>query len=96
MNKETLINAVAEYISVLGVSLNNTNYAEDRNIYKNHLAHAALMFVCINRNEIKKAKELIEQEQRSYGWGYLSGDYGEAAHNAWAEFQKVFNLEVND
>ena len=87
---ETYRKALAEYITILGKSAADTKWANDRQIYQQHLAEAALMFVVIeNDKSIEKLKSLVSSERHSYGWGYLSGPEGSATESAFDKFAKL-------
>ena len=81
-----VLEALAQYISVLSRSAESTNYADDRPIYTKHLAEAARFFVLAHANRIPELAALVHDERRSYGWGYLSGDFGSQAESAFNKF----------
>jgi hypothetical protein len=80
------LSALDTYIAVLSASSDCTHQAEDRGRYRDHLANAAKLFHLLYRGDMIAFKELISVEQRSYGWGFLSGDEGAAAEAAFAAF----------
>ena len=77
---------LATYVAVLADALRNTTRAEDRTRYRDHLAAAALVFERLQQGDVVSAKQLIAEERRSFGWGYLSGDAGAAAESALSSF----------
>jgi hypothetical protein len=79
--------ALADYISTLEKSMNETTRAEDRSQYQKHLATAALMYVAIAKERsIQRLRELESSERHSYGWHYLSGPAGEATEASFNTF----------
>ncbi len=86
--------ALAEYISVLDRSSRETNRAEDRPRYQQHLASAALMFCAIEKHSsVEKLKELVAAERRSYGWDFLDGPAGKAAEAAFDSFAQLVECD---
>jgi hypothetical protein len=82
--------ALAQYISVLGTSMSNTNWTEDRVKYQKHLAEAALMFAVIQKDDsVQKLKDLVAAERHNYGWDYLHGSLGNTAESAFDIFAKL-------
>ena len=77
---------LAAYVAALANAERNTNRAEDRTRYKNHLAAAALIFECLHRGDLVAAKAFVSEERRSFGWGYLDGDAGATAESAFSTF----------
>lgn len=87
---ERLKIALADYISILETSLADTNWAEDRTKYRQHLAEAALMFASIEKyKSLEKLKSLVSSERHSYGWDYLNGPSGSSAESAFNYFANV-------
>jgi hypothetical protein len=77
--------AVAAYIGVLAASADTTDRAEDRSQYEARLASSArLVALLAARHSSETIDAWVESEQRAYGWGYLSGESGEAAERALA------------
>jgi hypothetical protein len=85
----TLIDALAQYIEVLSRSAQATTRAEDRSTYTGHLAAAAKIFACLHSGRLSEAKEIVSEQRRSYGWGFLSGDEGSAASTAFDRFATI-------
>jgi len=84
-------NKIAEYVNILCDSLDKTTHANDRLTYTKHLAEAARWFGMINRGVSKeKLRKQILQEERNFGWGFLSGSEGESVEKAFAELVKYF------
>lgn len=87
---KTIETSLAEYVEILADSLDNTKYTNDRAVYEKHLAVAARMFLAIRRdNGTEELRELVEQERRSFGWSYLSGEEGVKAEKAFNSFAKL-------
>jgi hypothetical protein len=78
---------LAKYIGALAESAARTKRAEDRVVYMQHLAAAALMFLLL-QNEMERValEEWVSDEKRAYGWGYLAGNEGEEAESAFQRF----------
>ncbi|HEY3330099.1 MAG TPA: hypothetical protein VGK19_08785 [Capsulimonadaceae bacterium] len=86
-----LIDALADYISVLADSLRTTTRSEDRLAYTKHLAQAAILFSLVQHSATHELiVELIRSEQRAYGWSCLSASEGEAAESAFVKLVKLF------
>ena len=82
--------ALADYIAVLEKSTSETNRAEDRLRYQQHLASAALMYALIAKHcSLEVLRQLVASERRSYGGSFLSGPPGEAAETAFDQFAKL-------
>ena len=79
---------LANYASLLSTSAAQTTRAEDRALYKNHLAAVAEMLGALGRGDTAELQRLVESERHSFGWGYLSGDAGSKAEKAFAEFNQ--------
>jgi hypothetical protein len=80
--------SLANYIATLYESAINTTRAEDRSLYTQHLANAALLFAAFQKNASERLSDLIGQERRAYGTAFLSGEVGakaEAAFNSFAD-----------
>ncbi len=77
MDKNKILNQITEYIGVLNKSLTETTYSADRIKYQKHLASASLIVKSLLDDDMNSLKTVIEDEKRSYGWDYLSGEYGE-------------------
>jgi hypothetical protein len=88
----TLIDALAHYVEVLSRSAHATTRAEDRSTYTGHLAAAAEIFACLHSGRLSEAKEIVSDQRRTYGWGYLSGDEGAAATPAFDRFASMVEL----
>ena len=87
---EQLKNALADYISALEASAEETHRSEDRNRYQQHLAAAALMYAAMEKHRsMDKLRELVASERRSYGWDYLDGPEGKAAEAAFDAFARL-------
>jgi hypothetical protein len=81
--------AVAAYIGVLAASADATDRAEDRSQYEARLASAARLVALLAAQPSSSTIEAwVESEQRAYGWGYLSGEPGEAAERAFARLSE--------
>jgi hypothetical protein len=89
--------AIAEYIFVLRDSLANCHRAEDRDKYNRHLAAAAMMLAEVCQGyPMDKLLERLKQEERSYGWDYLSYKEGEAAEEAFSKIVKLIRKNATD
>lgn len=86
-NRKDIEDRLAEYIAVLSTATEETSYSADRPRYASHLAAAARMFSSVRLGDpVEDLRQLVENEQRNYGWGYLSGDCGERATSAFSQF----------
>ena len=74
--------ALADYISVLGASADETARAEDRSAYTQHIAAAARMFADLEKGRTEAFLERIAAERRSYGTSFLVGAPGSLAERA--------------
>jgi hypothetical protein len=86
-NMKKIEDALTEYVVILDDSLGRTSFANDRHIYVDHLAAAAIMYAILHRDEpLSRLKEKVAEERHNYGWGYLQGSEGEAAESAFHKF----------
>jgi len=84
---------IAKYIIILRDCRNNCRRAEERQLYENHLAAAAIMFAETHLEfSVSQLKERVASEKRGYGWSYLSGKEGLAAEGA---FHKLASFVEN-
>ncbi|MDD5543472.1 MAG: hypothetical protein PHX83_09885 [Acidobacteriia bacterium] len=87
---KNLEDSVANYIFVLAECREKTHRAEDRDRYTRHLAQAAVMFSILRKGAaLEEFNRIVAEEQRSYGWDYLSDEPGRAAEEAFARFVKA-------
>jgi hypothetical protein len=47
------------------------------------------IFACLHSGRLSEAKEIVSEQRRSYGWGFLSGDEGSAASTAFDRFASI-------
>jgi hypothetical protein len=80
--------AVVEYIQVLVDSRDATTAAGDRAAYDRHLASAARLVGLVARNDDSAVDEWLDAEEHGFGWGYLSGDEGDRAEQAFAALKR--------
>jgi hypothetical protein len=75
------LDALSEYVGVLEKGAATTTRAEDRPRYRDHLAQAARIFsaVTISEPDWTKVRDIVQDEERAFGWSYLSDDVGAAA-----------------
>jgi hypothetical protein len=85
----TALSALDSYIAQLADSARRTRQAENRSRYRDHLAEAAVFFHLLYNDDLAGTKELVGQEQRSYGTGSLVGPEGAAAESAFAAFEGI-------
>ena len=84
---DKVVQELARYSSVLARSLDATTYANDRTAYRDHLSAAARWLGMIHEGaSLAELREAVAAEQRRFGWGYLSGDPGTAASEAFERF----------
>jgi hypothetical protein len=81
--------AVIDYIRALAESSEATTFAGDRTAYARHLASAARLIVLLAENDHERVAEWLRLEERDFGWGYLSGEPGERAEQAFAGLQEL-------
>ncbi len=61
--------------------------ANDRPIYQQHLAAAAVMLAAIREDpSLAKLRVRVADERRAYGWGHLAGAAGTEAEKAFHDF----------
>lgn len=86
---------LAKYIGVLSEGAARTDRSEDRAVYMQHLAAAALMFFLLQNDVHKSAlSNWVADERRAYGWGYLAGEVGRDAEAAFQRFAEVVENAV--
>jgi len=81
-----LLDHLAKYVSILERSAASTRRAEDRLAYSRHLAAAARMFRAAHLGALPDLNDIVAEERRAFGQGYLSDAEGEAAEKAFAGF----------
>ena len=84
-----LLDDLAEYINVLSTGMKKTKNAQNRSLYLEHLAAAALIFQSLQQSNFQRAQQVAE-EQRQFGWSFLPGEEGSAAEAAFVGFKKLF------
>jgi hypothetical protein len=89
-----LLDALAEYVNVLSTSMERTRRAEDRSVYVQHLAAAALIFQSLQQSNLAKACELVAIEQQAFGRSFLDGEEGRDAEAAFARLAKSFGQRM--
>ena len=91
MWRSEILRALADYSSVLTDCLQHCTHAEDRQSYLNALAFAGILLGKINDDESYVGLEqLIENEDKNFGWTYLSAEDAKVAEEAWAVFKRAF------
>jgi hypothetical protein len=60
-------------------------------MYRDHLAAAALLFALLHEDDLNSARQLIAEEQRSFGWSFLEGDAGQRAESAFGHLFTALN-----
>jgi hypothetical protein len=75
-DRDAAEDALAEYVRSLSTSLQQTSRAEDRPAYVSHLAQAARLFAAIRAMNQPAVEDILLAEERSFGWGFLSGEGG--------------------
>ena len=84
---DEIVQELARYSAVLTRSLDGTTYANDRTGYRDHLAAAARWLGMIHEGaSLSALREAVAVQQRQFGWGYLSGEPGDAASEAFERF----------
>ena len=86
-----LLDALASYVEVLLRAAHASARAEDRSAYTGHLAAAAEIFACLHSGRLAEAKEVVSSQKRAFGRGYLSGDEGASAAQAFERFASVID-----
>jgi hypothetical protein len=86
--------ALVEYVDALGHALDSTTNASDHPLYVKHLAEAARLVSIIAVDDQARLHEWIGNEERAYGWSYLSGDEGDAVERAFVDLVAVLRPEV--
>lgn len=89
MPSDQALNALDAYVEALSSAAQRTQQAEDRPRYRDHLAAAAVLFHLLYRDKMAEAKEVIAQEERSYGWSFLADTEGAVAESAFAAFART-------
>ena len=85
------ISDTAAYIRVLVDCLDETTRAEDRSVYRDHLAEAARLVALLDEDASpERLSDWLDTARRSYGLGFLSGHHGEAAEFAFQALTREF------
>jgi hypothetical protein len=85
-DRRKMEDALVLYISVLRHSATITRQAQDRSAYSDHLAKAALLFEAIHKQDGADISRLLEDEGKSFGRSFLSGEEGKTAEMAFSRF----------
>jgi hypothetical protein len=89
--RSEILRALAEYASVLTDCLEHCAGENDRRAYVNALAFAGVLLGKINDEEpYRVLGELIEAEDKNFGWTYLSADDAKIAEESWSVFRQAF------
>ena len=97
MWRSEILRALAEYASVITDCLDHCTLKEDRESYLNALAFAGILLGKINDDEPYRVLEgVIENEDKNFGWTYLSADDAKVAEEAWAVFKRSFQRALED
>ena len=84
---DAIVQELARYSAVLARSLDDTTYANDRTAYRDHLAASARWLGMIHDGaSLSELQASVVSEQRRFGWGYLSGEPGKFASEAFERF----------
>jgi hypothetical protein len=91
MWRSEILRALADYASVITDCLQHCTHAEDRRSYLSALAFAGILLGKINDEEPYLGLQvLIENEDKNFGWTYLSAEDAKVAEEAWAVFKRAF------
>jgi hypothetical protein len=97
MWRSEILRALAEYASVLTDCLAHCTREDDRQSYVNALSFVGILLGKINDEESYRGlAELIEAEDKNFGWTYLSADDAKVAEEAWAVFRRSFQTALED
>ena len=94
MNLANLETALADYVFALSKSTDTTSRTEDRATYERHLVSVEVMLAAIHQGDVLRLKQIVDDETRAFGWGYLSGDEGSVAEAAWTRFVGIVRSAV--
>ncbi len=84
---DAIVQELARYAAALARALDNTTHANDRTTYRDHLAASARWLGMIHDGaSLSELRESVATEQRRFGWGYLSGEPGKLASEAFEHF----------
>jgi hypothetical protein len=96
MWRSEILRALADYASVLTDCLTHCTHEADRAAYVNALAFTGILLGKINDEEpYSGLKVLIENEDKNFGWTYLSADDAKVAEEAWAVFKRAFETALD-
>ena len=91
MWRAELVHRLADYGSVMRDCLLQCRPGDDRGRYLRALAFVGLLLAAINDDEpFTTLVRLVEEEDATFSWSYLSKDEGKTAEAAWATFKKYF------
>jgi hypothetical protein len=97
MWRSEILRALAEYASVITDCLEHCTRDDDRQSYVNALAFAGALLGKINDEEpYRVLAELVEAEDKNFGWTYLSAEDAKVAEEAWAVFRRSFQTALED
>jgi hypothetical protein len=95
MWRSEILRALADYASVLTDCLLHCTHAGDRQSYVNALAFVGVLLGKLNDEESYGGlRLLIENEDKNFGWNYLSADDAKVAEEAWAVFKRAFDTAL--
>jgi hypothetical protein len=88
---------LAEYIGLLSKGLATTSNPNDRGLYTQHLAAAAMMFFYLQTKMDRSLQhDWVNDERRNYGWSFLPGSEGNAAESAFSRFARAVENQVQE
>ena len=84
-----LLEALPEYVRLLERAAATTARAEDRSKYRDHLAEAARMLAAVSGTspDWTKLREILVDEERAFGWSYLSDSIGAEVEAAFSRLR---------
>src|SRR5688572_1000300 len=95
MWRSEILRALADYASVLTDCLAHCTHAGDRQSYLSALAFAGILLGKINDDEPYPGLQvLIENEDKNFGWNYLSAEDAKIAEEAWSVFKRAFETAL--
>jgi hypothetical protein len=95
MWRSEILRALADYASVLTDCLAHCTHRGDRQSYLSALAFVGILLGKINDEEPYPGLQvLIENEDKNFGWNYLSAEDAKVAEEAWSVFKRAFETAL--
>jgi hypothetical protein len=81
---------LADYILCLSENLDHTHHANDRPLYVQYLADAAILLALVERGaDIEELRQRVQNHERLLSNTWLAGDEHKSVFEAWKKFKNL-------